>query len=430
MLLESREKCPSEKELSTSRTGHSPPRERQPSSTRVTVQSHTLLDMIATTSAVFAPRVGAFGARGRVSGERARKRPLTVNSFRELPDKKKVTTPSTRTRAVSSERGGVPSLLPNLEDLAKPFVRAKASLNEGIASFYDESSGLWEAQWGEHMHHGYYPGGSDRADHTQAQVDMIDEALKWARVDSSTVSRMVDVGCGIGGSSRHIARTFGCDAEGITLSPVQARRANELSVSSGFESSTADIERSKRPGDRPRLNFRVADALDQPFPNDAFDLVWSMESGEHMPDKERFVRELTRVCAPGGKIIIATWCHRDLREGETALPDTEQFLLDRVCDAYYLPKWCSASDYERIVHETGDLTNVDVADWSLEVRPFWRAVTSVATSWRGIIGLLKAGPATLRGGLVMPLMQKGLRDGTIKFSLITATKKVRDENVS
>lgn len=33
--------------------------------------------------------------------------------------------------------------------------------------------------------------------------------------------QMVDVGCGIGGSSRHIAKKFGCKAEGITLSPVQ-----------------------------------------------------------------------------------------------------------------------------------------------------------------------------------------------------------------
>ena len=35
-----------------------------------------------------------------------------------------------------------------------------------------------------------------------------------------------------------------------------------------------------------------------------------MESGEHMPDKPRFVRELARVCAPGGRVIVVTWCHR------------------------------------------------------------------------------------------------------------------------
>lgn len=45
---------------------------------------------------------------------------------------------------------------------------------------------------------------------------------------------MVDVGCGIGGSSRHISRMFGCTAQGITLSPVQAARANELSAASGL----------------------------------------------------------------------------------------------------------------------------------------------------------------------------------------------------
>jgi tocopherol O-methyltransferase len=387
--------------------------------------------MFVTASSVFAPRVGAFGAP--VSGARAKKRPaLVVASFREIPDKKKVTTPSTRTRAVSSDRGGVPSLLPNLEDLAKPFVRAKASLNEGIASFYDESSGLWEEQWGEHMHHGFYPEGKDRDDHARAQVDMIDEALKWAEVDGSKIRTMLDVGCGIGGSSRHIARTFGCDAEGITLSPVQARRANELSsqVSQfrGARTTTFESPQTRSPRDEkvtrdPRLTFRVADALAQPFPNDQFDLVWSMESGEHMPDKKKFIGELTRVCAPGGKILIATWCHRDLRSGEHSLPESEQFLLDRICDAYYLPKWCSVSDYERIVNDDDRLTDLKTADWSKEVAPFWRAVIGVALTKRGVLGLLRAGPATVRGGLVMPLMQKGLRDGTIKFNLITATKR-------
>lgn len=58
------------------------------------------------------------------------------------------------------------------------------------------------------------------------------------------------------------------------------------------------------------MELEVGDALNQPFANDSFDLVWSLESGEHMPDKERFVHELCRVACPGGRIIIVTWCHR------------------------------------------------------------------------------------------------------------------------
>lgn len=83
-------------------------------------------------------------------------------------------------------------------------------------------------------------------------------------------SQMVDVGCGIGGSSRHISRKYACKANGITLSPVQAARAAELSAAAGLSE---------------RCSFQVADALQQPFADGSFDLVWSLESGEHMPGR-------------------------------------------------------------------------------------------------------------------------------------------------
>ena len=93
---------------------------------------------------------------------------------------------------------------------------------------------------------------------------MIDEVLKWA--DATEAKKMVDVGCGIGGSSRHISRKFGCTANGVTLSPYQANRGNELAKEQGL----AD-----------KCSFQVADALDLPFPDNTFDLAWSLESGEH-----------------------------------------------------------------------------------------------------------------------------------------------------
>ena len=57
-----------------------------------------------------------------------------------------------------------------------------------------------------------------------------------------------------------------------------------------------------------------------------------------MPDKKKFVGELARVCAPNGRILIVTWCHRNLKENETELKEDEQKLLKRICDAYYLPR--------------------------------------------------------------------------------------------
>ena len=120
---------------------------------------------------------------------------------------------------------------------------------------------------------------------------------------SLSFPQMADIGCGIGGSSRHVARAFpGATAHGITLSPVQAARANALAADAGL----GGVAR-----------FSVGDALRPcpPLTEGAYDLVWSLESGEHMPDKRAFVRALTSLAAPGGKVVIATWVHRDL-EGE------------------------------------------------------------------------------------------------------------------
>ena len=53
------------------------------------------------------------------------------------------------------------------------------------------------------------------------------------------------------------------------------------------------------------------DALAMEFEDDSFDMVWACESGEHMPDKKKYVEEMTRVLKPGGTIVIACWCQRE-----------------------------------------------------------------------------------------------------------------------
>ncbi|MGG6294799.1 methyltransferase domain-containing protein [Leptolyngbya sp. AN02str] len=277
------------------------------------------------------------------------------------------------------------------------------SLQERIRQFYDQSSNLWEQVWGEHMHHGYYGAdGTQTKDRRQAQIDLIEELIRWAGVQSA--SQIVDVGCGIGGSSVYLAEKFGARATGITLSPVQAARAKE-------RAATAKVN----------AEFLVADALQMPFPDNTFDLVWSLESGEHMPDKTQFLRECYRVLKPGGTFILATWCHRSTTPNTPLTPDEHQ-LLNKIYQVYCLPGVISLPEYEQIAMSLSFQT-IRTADWSAAVAPFWDVVIGSALTPQAVVGLLRAGWTTIQAALSLGLMQRGYRSGLIRFGLLCATKQ-------
>jgi tocopherol O-methyltransferase len=279
------------------------------------------------------------------------------------------------------------------------------SLQERIQRFYDDSSGLWEQMWGEHMHHGYYGAtGVERKERYQAQVDLIDELLKWGQVQQPR--RILDVGCGIGGSSLYLADRFQAEVVGITLSPVQANRATERAIAAGL-------------GDR--AQFQVADAMTLPFADQSFDLVWSLESGEHLPDKRQFLQECYRVLQPGGKLLMATWCHRSTTPPDSPLTADEQKHLEKIYRVYHLPYVISLADYEAIARSL-KFQNIQTADWSEAVAPFWDEVIGSAFSLQAVIGLLKAGWPTIQGAMAMGLMKQGYRRGLVKFGLLQGVR--------
>ena len=281
------------------------------------------------------------------------------------------------------------------------------SLYQDIRKFYDASSGLWESIWGEHMHHGYYgKNGNYRLDRRQAQIDLIEELLLWAGYDEDNKPQnIIDVGCGIGGSTLYLAQKFGSEATGITLSPVQASRAKERVAEAGLE----------------QISFEVANALKMPFEENTFDLVWSLESGEHMPDKAKFLTECYRVLKPGGKMIFATWCHRETNSLAGDLTSSEVAHLKEIYRVYCLPYVISLSEYREIATECG-FQNLKSDDWSIAVEPFWDVVIDSAISPQAIAGLFKAGWQTIQGALSLNLMSRGYARGLIRFGLICATK--------
>lgn len=278
-----------------------------------------------------------------------------------------------------------------------------ATLSEQIRQFYDASSGLWEKVWGEHMHHGYYGRlGNVKCDRRQAQIDLIEELLHWANLE--TADHILDVGCGIGGSTLYLAQKYHCQATGITLSPIQAGRAKERAFEAGLAR---------------QAQFQVADALAMPFADQSFDVVWSLESGEHMPDKQQFLAECYRVLKPGGRLILATWCHRavDLEP----LTEAEQKHLDEIYRVYCLPHVISLNNYLELAQKLG-FQGLRCDDWSTAVAPFWDIVIDSAFDVDAIAELVQSGQKTIEAALSLRLMSDGYAQGLVKFGLLTGTR--------
>ncbi|MBD2578756.1 methyltransferase domain-containing protein [Oscillatoria sp. FACHB-1406] len=280
-----------------------------------------------------------------------------------------------------------------------------SDLQQKIQKFYDASSGLWEQVWGEHMHHGYYGrAGNYKLERRQAQIDLIEELLDWANVKNPT--QILDAGCGIGGSTLYLAQKFKADAIGITLSPIQAARASE---------------RAREANLIQNVRFEVADAQQTPFPDESFDLVWSLESGEHMPDKRQFLQECYRVLKPGGKLIFATWCHRPTTSLAGELTADEQRHLAEIYRVYCLPYVISLPEYEQIAVECG-FRELRADDWSIAVAPFWDKVIESAIAPAAILGVLQAGKETLEATLSLDLMKRGYARGLIRFGLLCGVR--------
>ena len=292
---------------------------------------------------------------------------------------------------------------PSASSVPSPFT-------ERIQVFYDESSRLWEQVWGEHMHHGYY-GSEGRAGSPQeAQRLLIEKILEWGSVPASesVPQSILDVGCGIGGSTLYLAGKYRARATGITLSPVQAARAAARAATAGLGE---------------HVRFQVADALAMPFADDSFDLVWSLESGEHMPDKGRFLQECCRVLKPGGRLIVATWCHRPANPPLTPHANNQ---LSQLYQLSHFPYVIALSEYEALAQAL-PLQDLQTADWSRAVAPFWDDVVKSALNPQVLWGILTAGWKTVEGAMAIPLMMEGYRTGLIRYGLLTGVKQTEGQ---
>ncbi|PNH02628.1 putative tocopherol O-methyltransferase, chloroplastic [Tetrabaena socialis] len=287
--------------------------------------------------------------------------------------------------------------------------------DNNVGQEYDAwtEEGVLEYYWGEHIHLGYYSDeelarGYLKKDFKQAKFDFVDEMLGFS--GAKAPQKILDVGCGFGGTSRHLAKKFrDASVTGITLSPKQVARGTELAQQQGVTN----------------VKFQVMDALAMDIPDDTYDLVWACESGEHMPDKKKYVEEMTRVLKPGGTLVIACWCQREETPAAPFSPADKadlQFLYDEWAHPYFI----SIEEFGRLMNGTGKLQAVTTANWNQNTLASWRH-----SIWVGVFDpwiVISKGPRiwykTVREIVTIERMHQAFATGLMEYGMMTGTKSL------
>ncbi len=280
--------------------------------------------------------------------------------------------------------------------------------SDSVATSYDEwtEDGILEYYWGEHIHLGHYGSPPQQKDFLAAKADFVHEMVRWGGLDKlSPNTTVLDVGCGIGGSSRILAKEYGFAVTGITISPGQVKRAQALTP----EGVSAE--------------FKVDDAMALSFPDASFDVVWSIEAGPHMPDKAVFAKELMRVLKPGGVLVVADWNQRDDRQ--IPLNFWEKPVMQQLLDQWSHPAFSSIEGFAELLAETGLVEgSVTTADWTVQTLPSW-----IDSVWQGIarpVGLISFGFGgfikSLREVPTILLMRLAFGAGLCRFGMFRALR--------
>ncbi|MEM9066876.1 MAG: methyltransferase domain-containing protein [Myxococcota bacterium] len=167
----------------------------------------------------------------------------------------------------------------------------KAQYTTLVNQYYDLATDFYEFGWGQHFHF------APRFKHEK----FLDSLHRHERFLARKLrlypgQEVLDVGCGVGGPARYIAKHTGASITGVNNNAYQ-------------------IERGQRHTRRAKLahlvRFQKADFMELPYEDDHFDAIYTIEASCHAPDRVKLFEELRRVMKPGAVFGGYEWCLTD-----------------------------------------------------------------------------------------------------------------------
>lgn len=222
---------------------------------------------------------------------------------------------------------------------------------------------IWRTNRHLGIHFGYYD--KDNSSHDSAILNLNRKLAELARISAD--DRILDAGCGIGGSAIWLAETYGCHVTGVNIVPWQITQAQLLAKQRHLDKL---------------LDFHLADYSATGLKNVSFSIIWALESIVHAADKQAVINEAFRVLRPGGKLIICEYMLNN-----TPLSREQQAVLNRWLNGWAMPSLLTEQEYRTFAVNAG-FKPVTFYDWTTQVEPSFKRLKRFVTLMKPIASML------------------------------------------
>ncbi len=276
---------------------------------------------------------------------------------------------------------------------------------EAVARYYHETRwqyyGLWSKQDSLALHYGYWDEGVNN--HVQALRRLNEVLANQARINAS--DKVLDAGCGWGGSSIWLAAQRGAQCHGISIETDQIEVARQMAHKKQVTS---------------RTQFSLRNFTKTGFSDNSFDVVWAVESVCHAQDKRDFTCEAMRLLKPGGRLILSDF-FRTRREQSAA----DEAHLRSWFEKWVVPDLDTFDEFSVALSYAG-FAHIEITDATDNIRPSasrlyhtgrWTAPIARVFRWLRIHSEMQ--DANWRSSLAQ---QTTLQEGLWRYGIVLARK--------
>jgi tocopherol O-methyltransferase len=275
-----------------------------------------------------------------------------------------------------------------------------------IRDYYDDTWLDYRMLWLDTQNHAIHFGYWDERTrgHGESLLNM-NRALA-GQIGIRPGQRILDAGCGVGGSAIWLAKTYDVEVVGITPVGSQVERARRYGQKQGM----AD-----------RVSFEQQDYTHTTFPQASFDIIWAMESLCHAPNKQLALAEARRLLRPGGRLGIVEYMRT--KRPHAAI---DEALLNSWLSGWAIPDIATSHEWLDWAQEAG-FHDVQLSDITSNVEPSLRRLYRLAVLARpgaSMLYLLGLRSKTQHGNMRGAFDQyHALQRGLWFYALLTATAK-------